>query len=220
MGLGLALVICAAIFVIVGFMVFQARFAARHWRRVIREGNQEALQQLLDDTFEAWRRERPKRGTPPADWRSLLSAALVAADRDRIRVSLLAEPDVRVVEGQRIEVASASIVAERAAVRMIERLMYEVPYASFGHAQVDVIEEYRRPDGPSTTRCLLTTNATREQAAYADWEYATAEEILSTWDTHRFDGEAWPDPDRHAIIQPAEHLADDGADETPEEQDR
>ena len=107
MGLGLALVICAAIFVIVGFMVFQARFAARHWRRVIREGNQEALQQLLDDTFEAWRRERPKRGTPPADWRSLLSAALVAADRDRIRVSLLAEPDVRVVEGQRIEVASA-----------------------------------------------------------------------------------------------------------------
>ncbi|MDA0815034.1 MAG: hypothetical protein O2924_00485 [Chloroflexi bacterium] len=203
MGLGLAILICLAIFAIVGFMVFQARFAARHWRRVIREGDQQALSQLLDDTFEAWRRERPRRDTAPSDWRALLSAELVAADNGRIRVSVVVEPDVRVIDGQRMEMASATDVAERVAVRMVERLMYEVPYASFAHAQVDVIEEFRLPDGPTTSRCLLTTSATREQAAYADWEHGAPEEILSTWDTHRFDGETWPDPDKHAIIHPA-----------------
>ena len=121
MGLGLAMAICVAIFLIVGFMVFQARFAAKHWRRVIAEGDAGALDQLLDDTFEAWRRERPKRGTPPADWRALHTAALVAADHERIRVSILAEPDVQVVSGERVEVSSAQDVAQRAAVRMVER---------------------------------------------------------------------------------------------------
>ena len=200
MGLGLAMAICVAIFLIVGFMVFQARFAAKHWRRVIAEGDAGALDQLLDDTFEAWRRERPKRGTPPADWRALHTAALVAADHERIRVSILAEPDVQVVAGERVEVSSAQVVARRAAVRMAERLMYEVPYASFAHAQVDVLTEYRQPDGPTTSRCLLTTRVTREQAAYADWESAFAEEVLGEWETREVVGEDWPDPDRDAII--------------------
>ncbi len=202
MGLGLAMVICVAIFVIVGFMVFQARFAARHWRRVIAEGDASALSQLLDDTFEAWRRERPRRGTPPADWRALHTAALVAADQDRIRVSLLAEPDVQVVEGRREEVSSASEVAERAAVRMVERLMYEVPHVSFQHAQVDVLTEFRQPSGASETRCLLTTRVTRDQAAYAGWEDEAAAEILDEWDTRRAAGDAWADPDADAIIHP------------------
>lgn len=202
MGLGLAMVICVAIFVIVGFMVFQARFAAKHWRRVIADGDAVALEQLLDDTFEAWRRERPKRGTPPADWRALHTAALVAADHERIRVSILAQPDVQVVSGERVEVSSERIVARRAAVRMVERLMYEVPYASFEQAQVDVMTEYRQPDGPTTSRCLLTTRVTREQAKYAEWEDGEAEEILAEWETVEVSGEDWPDPDRDAIIHP------------------
>lgn len=220
MGLGLAMAICLAIFLVVGFMVFQARFAAKHWRRVIAEGNTEALDQLLDDTFEAWRRERPKRGTPPADWRALHTAALVAADHERIRVSLLAEPDVQVVAGERVEVSSAQVVARRAAVRMAERLMYEVPHVSFAQAQVDVLTEYRQPDGPAISRCLLTTQVTRDQAAYAAWEDGDAEEILDEWVTHEAHGDDWPDPDRDAIIHPgtvdAVRAAEDAINSTTE----
>lgn len=202
MGLGLAMMLCVVIFLIVGFMVFQARFAARHWRRVIRDGDATALAQLLDDTFEAWRRERPRRGAPPADWRALHTAALVAADSDRIRVSLLAAPDVQVVEGRRVEVSSSQEVARRAAVRMVERLMYEVPYASFGAAQVDVLTEFRQITGESETRCLITTRVTREQAAYADWEQGTADEMLAEWVTQQAEGDRWVDPDLDAIIHP------------------
>jgi hypothetical protein len=81
-------------------------------------------------------------------------------------------------------------------------LMYEVPYASFGHAQVDVFTQYRQPDGPTTSRCLLTTRATREQVKYADWDYGSAEELLGEWETQETDGRAWPDPDQDAIILP------------------
>lgn len=201
-GLGLAMLICLGIFVIVGFMVFQARFAAKHWRRTIAAGDTAALAQLLDDTFESWRRERPRRGTPPADWRAMHTAALLAADHQRIRVSLLAEPDVQVVEGRRVEASSAQTVARRAAVRMVERLLYEVPYASFAQAQVDVMMEFRRPDGSSETRCLLSTRTTRDVAKYAEWERPDPAEILPQWDTREVHGDHWPDPDTDAIIQP------------------
>ena len=203
MGLGLGIVACLLTFIVVGILVFQARFAARAWRRTIAAGDTQALGALLDQTFEGWRNGRPARRTPPADWRALHTAAVVAADHDRIRVSLLAEPDVRVVEGQRIEVANAREVGRRAAVRMVERLMYEMPYVSFAQAQVDVLTEFRRPDGAVTSLCLLTTRVTREQAADADWEANDHEAMLAEWDTHE-DAEGHPvNPDLGAVSSTA-----------------
>jgi len=139
---------------------------------------------------------------PPSDWRALHTAALVAADHQRVRFSLLAEPDVQVVEGRRVEVSSSQEVARRAAVRMVERLMYEVPYASFGAAQVDVLTEFRQVTGESETRCLVSTRVMREQAAYADWEQGTADILLAEWMTQEAFGDQWVDPDLDAIIHP------------------
>lgn len=206
MGLGIAIVICLLVFTIVGFMVFQARFAARQWRRVIAAGDMDALGELLDQTFEAWRNSRPPRGVAPADWRAMHTAALVAADRERARVSLLAEPDVRVLQGQRTEVAPAQEVARRAAVRMVERLMYEVPHVSFAAVQVDVHTEYRSADGDMTAPCLLSTRATREVASWSDWSVAAtdASALLAEWDTREAAPGAPVDPEAGALIGAAE----------------
>jgi hypothetical protein len=124
----------------------------------------------------------------------------VAADRDRARVSLLADADVRVIEGRREEVASAYVVARRSAVRMVERLLYEVPHTHFLEVQVDVNSEYRTPDGEAMTRCLLTLRAPRDVAALSDWEEGTPDELLAEW--HVLDGEAGetPDPDNEPLI--------------------
>src|SRR5882762_4426726 len=111
MGLGLAIFMILGFGVLMGFLVVQAMFAARKWRQVIAAGDREALDQLLDMTFESWRNSRPPRTMPPADWRALHTAAVVAADRDRCRVSLIADPDMRVVGGRRIEAGSAHEVA-------------------------------------------------------------------------------------------------------------
>ncbi|MFA7249159.1 MAG: hypothetical protein WC273_05940 [Dehalococcoidia bacterium] len=200
MGLGLGIAFVAAIFIVVGFMVFQAQFAARHWRRVIAAGDLEALGELLDQTFEAWRNGRPPRGMAPADWRALHTAALLAADRERARVSLLVEPDVRVVEGRRVEVGTAQEVARRAAVRMVERLMYEVPHVSFTAVQVDVHTEYRSADGTIVSPCLLTTRATRAVASWSDWERGDASEMLAEWDTREAAAGAPVDPSVDAVL--------------------
>jgi hypothetical protein len=214
MGLGLALVAFLVIVVLLGFMVVQAMFAARKWRAVIKNGDRGALLQLLDMTLEDWRNSRPPKGTPPADWRALHTAQLVAADRDRARVSLLADADVRVIEGRREEVASAYVVARRSAVRMVERLLYEVPHTHFLEVQVDVNSEYRTPEGETGTRSLLTVRVPREVAALSDWEEGTPEELLAEWQTE--DGEAGdePDPDRAPLIAAAELEAVDEAEAT------
>ncbi|MDA0352576.1 MAG: hypothetical protein O3A10_10260 [Chloroflexi bacterium] len=200
MGLGLAITMFLGIGVVLGFMVIQAMFAARKWRSVIRGGDHGALMQLLDLTFEGWRTSRPAKGTPPADFRALHTAALIAADRERIRVSMLAEADVRVVDGKRDEVANEYVVARRAAVRMVERLLYEVPYASFNAAQVDVNLEYRDAAGATLTRCLLTTIARREVAQMSDWRDGDPEELLAEWQTRDGERGTEPDPDRAPLI--------------------
>ena len=205
MGLGLGITFVLVMFVILGFMVFQARFAARQWRRVIAAGDMNALDDLLDQTFEAWRNSRPPRGLSPADWRALHTAALLAASREHARVSLLVEPDVRVVQGRRVEVGTAQEVARRAAVRMVERLLYEVPYVSFTAVQVDVHTEYRSAGGVVTNPCLLTTRATREAASWSDWSVGgDASALLADWDTHEAAPGASIDPSVDALLDTAE----------------
>ncbi len=204
MGLGLALVACLLIFALVGFMVVQAMFAARRWRAVIRGGDRGALLQLLEMTLEEWRDSRPPKGTPPADWRALHTASLVAADRDRARVSLLVEPDVRVVGGQRSELASASAVARRAAVRMVERLLYEVPHTHFLEVQVDVNREFRNVDGSTGAECLLSTRAMRDRASLSDWDEGVPEALLADWETADAERGPPPDPDLDPLITPEE----------------
>lgn len=66
----------------------------------------------------------------------------------------------------------------------------------------DPLPVARQPDGPVVSRCLLSTRATREEAAYADWEQGTAEAILQEWSTVEVSGDRWPDPDEDAIIHP------------------
>ena len=82
--MGLGLVLCLVTFIIVGIVVFQAQFAARKWRQVIREGDVEALNQLIGDTFAEWRRRRPTRDSLLAEWNALQSVGLVAADHSAI----------------------------------------------------------------------------------------------------------------------------------------
>jgi len=151
------------------FLVLQGTFAARAWRERIAAGDLDVLGEALDDAFEVWRGMRPPKGMPAADWAALVSPELVAADRDRARVSLVADADVRVVGGERREIAGPLAVGRRVALRMAERLLYEIPHVRFGEVQIDVWERYRDAEGATVDRALLSTRATRELAADVDW---------------------------------------------------
>lgn len=181
--MGIGIIIVALVGLFLGFLVLQAVFAARHWQRVIAEGDPDALGEALDMAFEGWRGQRPPKGTPPSDWRALTTAALVGADRDRARVSLLADADVQVVASRRIEASSVQDVARRVAVHMAERMFYEIPHVHFEQVQIDVLTDYRERSGEATTEPLLTTRITRQQAIEADWDLGAPEDLLAAWDT-------------------------------------
>ena len=145
MEIGVLLVVAAGVFL--GFLVLQGTFAARAWRERIASGDLDVLREALDAAFESWREMRPPKGMPSSDWAALASAELVAADRDRARASLIADADVRVVSGGRREVAGPLAVGRRVALRMTERLLYEIPHVRFREVQVDVWERYREASG-------------------------------------------------------------------------
>ncbi len=203
MGLGLGIVIVLVIGSLLGFLVVQAMFAARKWRQVIADGDLLALGEMIDMTLDAWRDTRPPRGASPAVWRSLHSVTLVAADPDRVRVSLIAEPDIRVEQGERVEAGSTLDVARRAAVRMAEQLLYEVPHVHFVEAQIDVHTDFRDRDGSAGLACVLTTRVTRDAASVANWEGGEAEAMIAEWRT-RERGEFDLDPDIGALIDASE----------------
>lgn len=187
---------------VLGFIILQSAFSHRHWRKVIAQGDQPTLLAAVEEALETFRGMRAPRGTPPADWRGLQSAALVSADRDRCRVSLVVEPDVRVIGTERREIGPAESVARRVAVRMAERLLYEIPLARFQAVQVDVYTEYRSPQGQLTSECLLTTQVSRLMANESDWDELEAAAILADWRTRERQSGVRLDPEEGALIAP------------------
>jgi hypothetical protein len=185
-----------------GGIVLQATMAARQWRKVIAEGDQDALQEAVDTAFEAWRRQKPPKGYPAADWQALLTASVVALDTNRCRVSLLAMPDVRVVDRQREEVGTAIDVARRVTVKMVERLLYEIPHVRFDEVQVDAYTSYFAPDGSSDTPCILVARVPREDAAVAPWDEADEPTLLRGWFTREAAAGESLDADLDALIAP------------------
>ena len=203
----LGTVIVLLITAFVGFAIVSSAFSQRHWKRVIAEGDRPTLVAAVEEAFETFRGMRAPRGVPPADWLGLQSVTVVAADRDRCRVAVVVEPDIRVVDGERREVGPVRTVARRVAVRMAERLLYEIPLARFEAVQVDVYTEYRSPAGTIQSDCLLTTRVSRELGSETEWDEQEAGAILATWRTREAAPGAPVDPRAGAIIAPDE-LAD------------
>ncbi len=214
--IAIGMLICIVLGLILGFVILQSAFSHRHWRKIIREGDQPTLLAAVEEALETFRGMRAPRGTPPADWRGLQSAALVAADRDRCRVSLLVDPDIRVIGTERREVGPAESVARRVAVKMVERLLYEIPLARFQAVQVDVYTQYRSPQGEIATDCLLTTQVSRKMGSEADWDELEAAAILADWRTRERSAGQPLDPDENALIAP-EPSRNGRAELTPDE---
>lgn len=183
-----------------GWVIVQSFIGHRYWRRAIAEGDDKAMYAAFLEALDTWRRMRPPPDVIPSDWRALQSAEAIAVNGKFCRVSLLADPDIRVVGGIRGEVGAAGSVARRVAVRMAERLLYEIPLIRFEAVQVDVYTQYRSTDGNTESECLLTTQLTRAVGTETDWDDLSVEEILSTWQTREGHPGEPLSPDVDALI--------------------
>lgn len=188
--------------VVLGGFVLQATYAAQSWRTAIAGGDLNVLRQAVDNAMDGWRRQKPPRGMPPADWQALMSVAAIAMDTRRCRVSMLVSSDIRVVNNQRQELGRPIDVGRRVAVRMVERLLYEIPHVRFEEVQVDIYAPRTASEGGLASDCILVVRADRAGAAVAPWDTADDAGILEEWSTR----EAVPgevlDPEIDALIAP------------------
>jgi hypothetical protein len=127
---------------------------------------------------------------------------------------MLVTPDVRVVNNQRQELSSPLEVARRVAVRMVERLLYEIPHVRFDEVQVDVYNSYVNTAGEAIAECILVVRCDRQSAAVAPWDTATDEGILEEWDTRTAGPGEVLDPELDALIAPEAQAAVAAAEET------
>ena len=199
---------------VLGGIVLQATYAARSWRTAIAAGDMDVLREAVMNATEGWQRQKPPKGMPPADWQALTSVAVVALDTKRCRVSMLVTPDIRVVKNQREEFGTPLDVGRRVAVKMVERLLYEIPHVRFDEVQVDVYNSYVTPSGQPQSDCILAVRTDRYEASIAPWDAASDAEILREWDAREAaPGEAL-DPELDALIAPEGQAAVQAAEET------
>jgi hypothetical protein len=63
-------------------------------------------------------------------------------------------------------------------------MFYELGHFRPDEVQVDVYTTYRNEAGVTKRECVLSTQATREQARQVDWEEWPAEDIVRSFETY------------------------------------
>ncbi len=199
---------------VLGGIVLQATYAAQSWRQAIAGGDLDVLRQAVANAMDGWRRQKPPRGYPPADWQALMTVATIAMDQRRCRVSMLVGSDIRVVANQRQELGRPIDVGRRVAVKMVERLLYEIPHVRFDEVQVDVYASTSTPEGGLSSACILVVRTDRTEAALAPWDTADDAGILEGWLTREAAPGEVLDPEIDALIAPDAQAAVAAAEET------
>ena len=95
---------------------------------------------------------------------------LVTISRDEIHASTSAEAQFAMVGGQRRQITSALDEAKRITARLVERFFYDVPHIRPARVQIDCYTTFQQPGGEASQSCIISTDASREDAAEIDWD--------------------------------------------------
>lgn len=173
-------VITLAIFLFVGWAVSAEMFQQRAWRRKVAAGDVDIIGALLGEAMGQWRRARPPKGIPGNRWAAIQGAELVAATPAGVTVSASVVPEYHTESGRRIKLTREADEAGEIAVRLIDRIMYDVPNLYLSRVRVDVYASLGESDAQLP---VLSTTATRAEADALDWEALSPSEILARFDT-------------------------------------
>jgi len=182
--------ITLALFVLVGWAVSVEMFRHRWWRKRGEAGDLRVIAGLILEAMRGWQRARPPQELSPSVWSAVQRAELVAVTADSATLSTAVEPEYRSEGGQRVQVASALDVAQAAAARLVDMMLYDVPNLRLRRVRVDVYTTFTDAHGVPVQRPVLSTVAERERAEGLPWEMLTPKEILHRFDTHVRLGEA------------------------------
>jgi hypothetical protein len=179
---GIAIV---AVFVfLIAYVILQETRAQMHWRKLVSEGNVDAVRQLLEDEVERWHTERVPKGMPALLWHGIQTVELVDVTADAARLNCSAEGEYHLSGGRRIETSSPLAEGKKITMKLADMVLYEVPNLKLERVQVDVYTSYRDAEGHSEPRCILSTKVERGEIEDLDWENTTPEEFIALTGGH------------------------------------
>lgn len=178
-GIGWAFLIIAIIVALITYVIVQEMRAQQHWRRLVEQGDLDAIRQIVQGEVERWREDRLPRDVPPSLWHGVQTAELVEVGRDYARLTCTAEGRYAMVDGQRREVSTALSEGMKLTARLADMFLYDIPNLRLDRVQIDVYTTFRDPRGAATQDCILSTLVRRSDAQYVDWEASSPEEIVA-----------------------------------------
>jgi hypothetical protein len=172
-----------AVFVfLIAYVILQETRAQMHWRKLVSEGNVDAVRQLLEDEIERWHTERVPKGMPALLWHGIQTVELIDVTADAARLNCSAEGEYQLVGGRRLETSSPLAEGKKITMKLADMVLYEVPNLKLGRVQVDVYTSFRDDEGHSEPRCILSTSVERNEIEDLDWESTTADEFIDLTD--------------------------------------
>jgi hypothetical protein len=156
-------------FMVVGWVIVQGTRAQLAWRKLVDEGDVNAIQTLVGEEVQRWKTARTPKGVAPSLWHGVQSTEL-------------------------LEVSSALKEGFRLTARLADMLMYDIPNVKLPYAQIDIYSTYRDESG-SSQRCIMSTLCQREVADVIDWDEMDGEEIVRAFGGRfSLDGRGNPNP--------------------------
>ena len=169
----IAAILIFLLFILIGFVLFKEVRTHIFWRRLVAEGDFEAINGILIGEINRWRTQRPPKGTSAAVWAGVQGMELLAGSGQFVQVSTTAEAEFRVVDGKRVQVATAYDTAVSTVSKLTEMLLYDVPNLRPGFVRVD---------GSAIARPILSSLADRVRAAPIDWDSGDSHAIVAAFD--------------------------------------
>jgi hypothetical protein len=179
-GLAAAIAVLFLLFLIVGWVIVQGTRAQLYWRKLVDEGDIEAITALVSEELTRWKTMRMPKGLSPAIWHGVQSAELMVVTSDGVRLSASAEGQYAMLGGERREVSGALKEGMRVTAKLADMVLYDIPNVRLPYVQIDIYSTFR-DEGGLLQQCVLSTTCERELAEDLAWDELEAEEIVRTF---------------------------------------
>jgi hypothetical protein len=182
MEFGVAIILVILLFV--AYVVVQETRAQLFWRKLVDEGDIDAIRQLIEAEVETWHSARVPRGVPALLWHGIQTVELLDVSGNACRVSCSADGESALIGGRRVETSSPLAEGMKITQKLAEMLLYDIPNVKLDHVQIDVYTSFRDDAGRAESRCVLSTRVERAVVEHIDWEQMEPGEFIDLCQGH------------------------------------